>query len=1709
MDEELRKMLEDAKAQGANDADLGRIIDMYESDNSKKKSQSSSQSISQNQKLVSEPLTGSSAGVEQPKMKTFTGLTNEELKTASSSKSPLPKINQELKSYIEKDNTASKRKEQLQKELSNITVTPENQDEVLAKTDELSNIQKVQESNKKASEQRDLEKQNYSKIGSLTNKLATGSSQIGADFAAVPELVYDIFSAPQNAIADVFDIPSLRTDAEKFKKTVGVNNVVKDYYKKEVEGLKQKAQETDLKYSDGIYESFINGDYSGGFDQLTNSFAESLPASASMMVGGAYTKAPQLIAASSMMFGAGKNEQLKDENPDMNANTRVSNALATGLIQGASESLGTGSIGAAAKGLVQREGEKKAVSILKDGLTAYYKNALMKNPLLASMSGEGLEEVFQGVSENAVDVVTGVKPKDYNIYKNMADDFIGGAFGGAVFGGGLKGLQQVTNYQDKAEIKNNTKKVFNLQSELSNPELSQESKAEITKTIDGLVNSTRKLVQKNVNHIESLPEAVKKELLKSIETTESTQEKARQIKLDPNTSNETKQILLDNIQKEYKSANEQKTKILEGSISEIDVLPLKQQDKLKREALKELTEELNPDGKKNITIDNNQISERANKIYEKQKLETKPPVIESVEENIETPELDLKIEKGGVFSGDFLNDFDFLAEGSEHTVYKSKDGKTVVKIGEPHNSSDTFNQRVSDAKEIDNLIGDGSLSVIGTYRSPNGAINPVYQQNFIEGKPANNEQISNFMKDKGFVKVDDNTFVTNDNGVIKEISDVSDNFIIDSEGNITAIDASIRNVPIENISSEIQNKLNETNTETTPAENQSQTEVQEPTNETQAVEEIVLPEKLSENETTPEQNINDDGSVRTGVEPVDEVRTTEQENIIEEPVSTTTEPRTSEEKVEIEETPKETALKNADIAEKRKELGLEERDQVTRKKGDVLLDSAVKKIKEGYDVDSLIEDVLDSNTDRTLTDEEVVILKQHQLAKENRLVELGEEIVSATNEGISSTKMDKLIQERDNLVNDIDKAYRAGEQSGTVTARALQARKLAMLQDYSLANMLIQKRKSVGKGNLTSEEIQETSAEYAKIKKLKEQLESKILNLEKENNDLKAGKNIEGLKREERKGKRKEKIEEIDADISNTVASLRKKLREQAGKLSANAIPIEMIPDIAKLAQLYVKKGVVKLDDIVDGIYTSLKEDIQNLSKDDIKEIIGNYDYELEANNDKRLASFKKRSLAKIQELKDRLGRQDFEKKQNTPVELDEEARKLKDELREAKFEWEKALEKDVLERRTKLEKARDGFAEVLSLPRSIMASIDFSAPLRQGLVLTVNNPVIASKAFVEMFRQAASQNRFDRWLEELKETPQYQVMKDSGLYIADTRTAKLSAKEEQFMSNLADKIPLIGKGFEMKVGSKKVKLGGLDLIGGSERAYVGYLNKLRTDVFAKTADVFEKEGLSLQNSPKLYKALGDYINSATGRGNLGKWEESSAILNSLFFSPRLIASRINLLTNWANPQWYANTPPKVRQMYALDMAKLVGVGVTLLSLASLGGAEVEEDPRSSDFGKIKVGDTRWDIWGGFQQFVRFMAQFSLAQRKNTKTKQIKDLDGTGFNSETRASVFGNMIRSKMAPVPGTLWNLASGKTMVGEEYGLKDVPNSFLPLFASDLYKAMERDGASKGVIETGIPAVFGVGVQTYGEKETKSKYNPEKEESEEKEDSEKSSEK
>jgi hypothetical protein len=379
---------------------------------------------------------------------------------------------------------------------------------------------------------------------------------------------------------------------------------------------------------------------------------------------------------------------------------------------------------------------------------------------------------------------------------------------------------------------------------------------------------------------------------------------------------------------------------------------------------------------------------------------------------------------------------------------------------------------------------------------------------------------------------------------------------------------------------------------------------------------------------------------------------------------------------------------------------------------------------------------------------------------------------------------------------------------------------------------------------------------------------------------------------------------------------------------------------------------------------------------------------------------------------------------------------------------------------KTKGQKVREAITSVANVPRAIMSSFDFSAPFRQGLVLTVNHPVSAAKAGSYMFKSAFSPSTYKGWLDEVKTSENYGRMKDSGLYLADSKGAAgaLSDKEEAFMSNLAEKIPLIGH-----------------IVKAGERAYNGYLNKIRVDTFNNLADRYAATG---QGDAENLKSLAKFINTATGRGNLGKLEKIAPELNAVFFAPRNMASRLNML----NPKWYVGLKGPARKEAIKSAGVVLATGLTTLGIAKAAGAEVNDDPRSTDFGKIKIGNSRYDIWGGFQQYARAATQL-LTGQKNVQGDVVK---ADRLNTATK------FVRSKLAPIPASVTDIAEGVDYVGQPVTPEGLAiKNLLPFGVQDAVKG-EGDIGPAGAASS-LPSVFGIGYQNYTpqskKKSTKSK--------------------
>ena len=287
-------------------------------------------------------------------------------------------------------------------------------------------------------------------------------------------------------------------------------------------------------------------------------------------------------------------------------------------------------------------------------------------------------------------------------------------------------------------------------------------------------------------------------------------------------------------------------------------------------------------------------------------------------------------------------------------------------------------------------------------------------------------------------------------------------------------------------------------------------------------------------------------------------------------------------------------------------------------------------------------------------------------------------------------------------------------------------------------------------------------------------------------------------------------------------------------------------PDVAKLMKSYIEEGIQTLDEIIKRIHTDLKPIIPDIQESDVNDLIaGKYTKPTQTKNEimakiqdlriqarlinkldslekgeqpkterakqarnKEIADLRKqikehpntklenakyRMKSELDKLEKDLKSGNFAKEKPKPIQLDREGLDLKDKLIRARQERQVRILEQKYKNRSEYEKKKDIVIKILNTPRTLMASGDLSAVLRQGLIPTISHPAMAAKAFKEMLVQMKSQKAFDRWLYDVYNTPDYHIMKESGLYISDPSNLNLNAKEEQFMGSYAEDVPVVG----------------------------------------------------------------------------------------------------------------------------------------------------------------------------------------------------------------------------------------------------------------------------------------------------------------------------
>lgn len=490
----------------------------------------------------------------------------------------------------------------------------------------------------------------------------------------------------------------------------------------------------------------------------------------------------------------------------------------------------------------------------------------------------------------------------------------------------------------------------------------------------------------------------------------------------------------------------------------------------------------------------------------------------------------------------------------------------------------------------------------------------------------------------------------------------------------------------------------------------------------------------------------------------------------------------------------------------------------------------------------------------------------------------------------------------------------------------------------------------------------------------------------------------------------------------------------------------------------------------------------------------------------RKLQLAKERIKKQIEELKDRLETGNFAKKQKAlPIIRDDELLKLDSKIAALKDEFAKEQYKVELKNRTKVQKAIDAALEIWGLTRVLRATGEFSFVLIQNWVYTISHPITAFNAIKTAFSHFMSEKKHNDFVNSIRAQEYYGRVKASKLAIAET-DVKLSAREEMFIGQWGNKLwDLLGYPLTpWKPAYEKWK--SINPLKAFERAGTGFLNTVRLTRYLEGEEMLRLQGKNFRDNPEEYKNLADVINTFTGRASLGVFERVAKPLAVVFFSPRNWASIIKQTTPYAFYHFGKMTTKDGKISVAQKMAMsdyLVAIGTTtaLIMLAEAASGDdddrliVEKDPRSSDFMKLRLGNTRIDPWGGRQNMIVLQARLLMNSIKNEKG-QVKIL-GQG-NTSTGADLLAKIAKNKLAPSTALGYQFLSKKVKIinGRQVWLDEFGNELYPdpiqniypiywQTVSELYKDQPASLASLII----FMSFWGLGTQTYDGNEYKKK--------------------
>lgn len=552
---------------------------------------------------------------------------------------------------------------------------------------------------------------------------------------------------------------------------------------------------------------------------------------------------------------------------------------------------------------------------------------------------------------------------------------------------------------------------------------------------------------------------------------------------------------------------------------------------------------------------------------------------------------------------------------------------------------------------------------------------------------------------------------------------------------------------------------------------------------------------------------------------------------------------------------------------------------------------------------------------------------------------------------------------------------------------------------------------------------------------------------------------------------------------------------ETAKKLADIRTEAKLLIQLEKLQSAPEPKSPLQAQRKSDRI-EDLKEAVKEARKRNREDFPEEYD---KASIARRTKMLKEKAAAIKKELDAGGFMPEVEKRK--PVKLDAEGQKAYDEY--IAFLKESNIRRDnyKFQNQTPFEKYLDYGQQALGLRRLVQTSFDLSMPGRQAVIQSLNprhwgldRSILSAEgvmsipdkvwnstnmnAWGAMLRNVTSQKGYDRMMFEMEKTEPYERMVADKITFNSLSALENKYRNEDFRTSFIYKIPdAVGK------LPKAAQIPFLPVVGlvraleASQRGADTFLNVSRYELYLRGENNLIKHGVTRDENPEAYKEMAKWVMNMTGRGNLVKaWEapQMQTILGNTFYGTRLMASRFNML----NPYYYYKMPDAVRVEAMKDILGYVGTFSALSLGMQAAGFTVSLNPDEADFLKAKKGDTRFDLSGGFGQYIRtaFRIGHAFYNTLNPQVRQEEKIKYGAFALKSTTSFFDY----KLAPNASYLLNALRSKDALGNEFEPMDFFKIY-PMYMDDIKKGYSTGDWSTAVAVVGA-STFGIGAQSYG---------------------------